>query len=892
MRGLTRIQLRIRSLLLRSKVENDLNDELRDYVERETERQIAAGAKPDEARKLALASLHGVERVKEECRDARGVHWVETTVSDLQFAFRTLRKTPAFTITTIAALAFCIGLNTTIFSVVDTVLFRPLPFPDQDRLVALTEGVPALGFPVMPFACPDYLFVSANSRSFTSTAVYLNQEYEMAGIGRPSRIQGARVSASLFHVLEVSPAVGRSFSSYEDDHLARVAVLGDGLARNVFGEPQAAIGRRILLDRISYQVIGVMPPSFSFPVRGSRFNGDPAELFVPVSWSNEDRTQTVSNFDYSMIARLRQSVTVQQANAEVRTLIKRLVDNYTPAIKQMLTRLPNFSLEAQVTPFRQEFTGNVQRPLMVLLGAVAVILLIGCSDVTNLILTRMAARRREFAVRAALGAGSWRLVRQTLTEGLLLSVAGGVTGLCVACGLLPLLIRFAPDTLPRANEIGLNWRMAAFVAAVTLVTPLIFCMTPFMTTMRRISAIQLHGEGRTITRSRRERLLMSSLVIAQFSLAFVLLTTAGLLLRSFVNAMQTNPGFEPEHVISMRITLPTQAYKNPVQIRSLFNGLLAEIGTLPGVRQAGAMSDLPMSSTSNVILTAKESARTEKVDTLFTLGSVLRALGVQLIEGRLLEPDDYVGKPHVAVISESVAKRIWPKKNPIGRQIKFGVDDPMNDQPWLTVVGVVADVKAQLTDKSPRLVLFTTPADWVNAMNVIVRTDGNPIAIATTLRRKVAEADPDLAVGRIATIDELLNGSLSAERFRTWLLMCFAVAAMSLATLGIGGVIAYNVGQRVQEFGIRVAVGAKPRSLAALVLEHCSRLCGAGLLIGIGAALLVTRTVSALLYETSPLDPATFAAVAVVMILFALGASAIPIWRVLHLDPISSLKAE
>ncbi len=887
------MHLRLRALFFRSKVEGDLNDELRDYVEREVERQITAGASPGEARRVALASMGGVERVREECRDARGVRWVEAAASDLQFAFRTLRKTPAFTVTIVAALAFCIGLNAAIFSVVDTVLFRPLFFPDQDRLVSVTEGVPALAFPVMPFSCPDYLYVSANNRSFASTGVYRNREYEIAGVSQPRRIEAARTSASLFQVLEVSPAVGRVFTRYEDDHSAQVVLLSDGLARSLFGTPQDAIRRTILLDRMPYAVIGIMPRAFSFPIRGSRFNGDPAQLFVPVSWDNEDRKETVSDFDYSMIARLRPNVTVQQANAEVRGLIKRLAENYPTAIKQMLQHLPNFSLEAQVVPFREEFTGNVQRPLMLLLAAVGVVLLIGCADVANLMFTRMAARRREFAVRTALGAGFWRLTRQTLTEGLLLSIAGGAIGLSLAFWTLPLLIHFAPGTLPRANEIGLNWRMAGFVAAVTLLTPIIFCVAPFVNTMRTIAATQLHGEGRTTTQSRRERLTMSGAVIVQFSLAFVLLTTAGLLLRSFVNTKETNPGFEPEHVISMRITLPGATYKSAAQITSLFNRLLTQVGALPGVRQSGAISDLPMGSSSNVILTAEGPARhTERADYLFCLGDALRTLGVRLLEGRLFAPDDYVGKIHVAVISEGLAKRMWPDQNPIGRHIKFGVDDPMNDQPWLTVVGVVADVKATLTSRSPRLLVFTTPADWMNAMNVIVRTSGNPLWMARELRQQITKIDPNLAAGRIETVDEILGESLSAERFRTWLLTCFAVAAMLLATLGVGGLLAYNAAQRMQEFGVRVALGAKPSDLVGLVLRHCLRLSGTGVMIGIIASLIVARTISALLYDTSPLDPATFAAVSFTLILFALGASIIPIWRLIHIDPVVSLRAE
>ncbi|MGH9663707.1 MAG: ABC transporter permease, partial [Bryobacteraceae bacterium] len=397
MRWFRKWRLRFQSLFDRSRLENDLEDELRDYIDRESEREAAAGATPEEARRRALASLGGTERLKEECRGARRIRWLEDTVSDVRFAVRTLRKAPVFTVTVIAALAFCIGINTAIFSVVDTVLFRPLPFPDQERLAAVTEGVPGLGFPVMPFSCPDYLFVAANNRSFAATGTYRTQSYEISGVGRPRRVTGARLTASLFAVLGVSPVYGRAFTQEEDEHSKRVAVLTYGFAQSAFGGMQA-LGHTLFLDRTRYTVIGIMPRSFSFPINGSRSYDHPADVFVPVSWSNEDRQQNVSNFDYSMAARLRTNVTIPQASADVRRLLKRVVENYPPKIGEALRRMPNFSLESQVVPFREEFTGNVERPLLLLWAAVGIVLLMGCADVANLMFSRMVGRQREFAL--------------------------------------------------------------------------------------------------------------------------------------------------------------------------------------------------------------------------------------------------------------------------------------------------------------------------------------------------------------------------------------------------------------------------------------------------------------------------------------------------------------
>lgn len=893
MRDLRKFRLRFRSLFKRARVERDLDDELRDYLEREIEREVAAGTSFEEARRHALSSLDGAERVKEECRDARGIRWLEETAGDFRFALRTLGKAPAFAITAIAALAFCIGLNSAIFSIVDTVLSRPLPFPDQERVVAATEGVPGLGFPVLPFSPPDYLFVAANNRSFAATGTYRNQSYEISGAGRPRRVTGARVTASLFQVLGISPAIGRTFTREEDEHAKRVAVASYGFAQTAFGAAERALGRTIFLDRTPYEVIGVMPRSFSFPIRGSRFNDRPAELFVPVSWSNEDRQQNISNFDYSMIARLRPGVTVRQADADVRGLIRRLVANYPTRIQQMLRHLQNFSLEARVSPFREEFTGSTERPLLLLMAAVGIVLLIGCSDIANLMFSRMVGRRREFALRAALGATLGRLARQTIAEGLLLSACGGAIGLCMAVWAIPLLVHLAPDSLPLASEIGLNWRVAIFLAAVTLATPLFFCLAPFAGTIRTSLMDRLRGEGRTNTQGKRERLIMSAAVIAQFSLAFLLLTAAGLLVRSFIKASETDPGFRPEHVLSMPIALPGTTYKTAAQIREVFDRLLARLSTLPDVRQAGAMSDLPVDSTSNVILSAEGMVhQTVRVDTLFCLGDAIALLRIPLLEGRLLRPEDYTGKAHAAVISEGLANRLWPRENPIGRHIKFGVDDPMNDQSWLTVVGVIADVKTKLTSQSPRLAVFTTPPDYVHMMDVLVRTSANPLSLASAIRREINRIDPDLPTGEMKTADQILDESLSPERFRTWLLTSFAVAALLLATLGIGGLLAYDTAQRTREFGVRIALGADRRALLLLVLRYCFRLSGTGIAVGLLASVFATRALASLLYDTSPLDPGILAAVALILMLVALGAALFPAWRVVRTDPIAALRAE
>ncbi len=892
MRWLRKWQIRFDSLFNRSRVEADLEDELRDYLDRETERGMATGHSAEEAARNAMMSLQSVELVKEECRDARGIRWLEETMNDFVFAARTLRRAPLFAATVIATLALCIGLNTAIFSVVDTVLFRPLPFPDQDRLVAVTEGVPGLGFPVLPFSPPDYLFVAANNQSFASTGVYRNQSYEMSGVDRPQRVTGARVTSSLFAVLGVAPAIGRAFTPEEDERAVRVAVLSGGFAQAAFGTPQSALGRTILLNRIPCSVIGVMPASFSFPIRGSRFNGIPADVFVPVSWGKEDRQQNVSNFDYSMVARLKPHGTMQQASLELKGLLSRVVADYPSNIRQALQKNSSFSLESHIAPFAEEFTGDVRRPLLLLFAAVSVVLLIGCADVANLILSRMAGREREFVLRTALGAARGRLARQMVTEGLVLSIAGGVAGVCLACLALPLLIQLAPDDLPRLTEIGLNWRVAAFVGAVTLTAPLVFCLAPFANIFRTDLISRLRGEGRTATQSRHQRLVMSTGVVSQFGLAFVLLTTAGLLTRSLIKARSADPGFRPDHVVRAEIALPESVYQSRQQVAGFFDRVLAEISTLPGVLQAGAISDLPTGSTSNVVISMDGRAGTERVNMLFCRGKALESLGVRLLRGRLLEPRDQIDQPSAAVISESLAKRIGLGLDPIGRRIRIGIDIPDNGEPAMTIVGVVGDVKERLTSHDPRLLVFTTPRSWVKRMDLVVHTSGDPALLASAIQRAIAGIDPSLAAGKVSTMNQALSASLSAERFRTWLLVSFGVAALLLATLGIAGLLAYNAAQRTQEFGVRIAFGADRRDLLRLVLAHGLRLCGIGIAVGLAAAVVTTRALASLLYDTSPLDAGTFIAVPLILMVVALGASTIPAWRVARTDPMTALRPE
>jgi putative ABC transport system permease protein len=719
------------------------------------------------------------------------------------------------------ALGLCIGANTAIFTIVNTILFRPLDFPQQEQLIYAGEGLPKLGYPEVSFSCPDYLFVASHSRSFQSTAVYQTRLYELSGIDRPERVYAARVTASLFSVLGVTPAVGRAFTQAETDHFNQVAVVTDGFSNRIFGGSKAAVRQTIYLERKPYRVIGVMPPRFSFPLRGLKFNSDSADVFVPAAWTKDERQSYGENYDHDFIGRLRSGVTAAQAGTEMRSLLNGLQALYPPELRN----LESFQLSIHVAPFRDVITGAVKQPLLILWGAVVLVLLIGCADVANLMLSRTVTRQREFAVRVALGAGPGRLMRQMFAEGLVLAAAGGAAGFLLAFWALPLLLRFAPDSLPRLHEIGLDWRVLGFVAATTLATPLVFCLAPAIDVAKAAIADRLREGARTGTQSKRQRRFMSTAVVTQFVLAFVLLSGAGLLARSFVRASESDPGFKPDHVLSVGISLPSTAYRKPENVAGFYREILERASVLPGVLDAGDISELPMNRTGNSVYTVEGRQTKENSFRFYVSGNAMRLLRLPLLSGRYIDARDGLNAPPVVVISESIAKTNWPGQDPIGRRVKFGIE--ASPAPWMTVVGVVKDVRDSLASTAPRSLMFLSAVaqeqifhSSVRNRRILMRTSQDPELLSNAIRQQIHQLDPALPLQQVQTLSQWLGKSLEPERFRTFLLAVFAGTALLLATLGIGGLLAYNVAQRRKEFGVRIALGASQRDLASAVLKE------------------------------------------------------------------------
>ena len=691
-----------------------------------------------------------------------------------------------------------------------------------------------MGYPEVSFACPDYLFVASHNRSFQSTAVYRTRPYELSGIDRPERVYVARVTASLFSVLDVSPAVGRAFLQVEDDQSHKLAVVTDGFAKRIFGASKAAVGRTIYLERKPYAVIGVMPARFSFPLRGRKFNSDPADVFIPTSWTKDERQTFGENYDLDFIARLKLGVMAAQAGAEMQSLLSGIQALYPPELRN----LDSFQLSTHVAPFREVITGGVKQPLLVLLGAVVLVLLIGCADVANLMLSRTVARQREFALRTALGAGRWRLTRQTLAEGLVLSAAGGAMGFLLAYWALPLLLRFAPESLPRLHEIGLDWRVLCFVAAVTLTTPLVFCLAPVIDIATTEIADRLREGGRTGTQSKRQRHFMSTAVVTQFVLAFLLLSGAGLLIRSFVRASESDPGFKPDHVLSIGISLPGAAYGKPETVEEFYREALQRVSALPGVLEASGISELPMNRTGNSVYTVEGGGRAkDNAFRFYVSGDAMKLLRLPLLSGRYIDRRDGLNAPIAVVISESIAKRNWPGQDPIGHRMKFGIE--ASRTPWMTVVGVVKDVRDSLASTAPRSLMFLTAVaqeqifhSSVRNRQILVRTSQDPLMLAGAIQRQIRGLDPALPLQQVQTLDQWLGKSLEPERFRTFLLAAFAGTALLLAMLGIGGLLAYNVAQRAQEFGLRMALGASQQDLVSIVVKQGLRLSLLGITVG------------------------------------------------------------
>ncbi len=814
-------------------------------------------------------------------------------LQDLRFALRVLARSPGFTAVAVAVLALGIGASTAIFSVVDTVLLRPLPYQDPDRLVVVQEGLPKLGPDArgIPLPAPDVLDFRQQNRVFSFLAAYRNSQFDLAEGGEPERITGARVSASLFPMLGIPPARGRAFTEEEDQPGRLVVVLSDGLWRRRFASDAGILGRTVRLNSQPHTVIGVMPRGFSFPQRGPRFHAEPAELWVPMAFTPGELRTRGDSFNYCVLARLKPGVTLERANADIETIARRIQELYPPLVRK------DFTVEASAVPYRGQVVSGVRTLLVALLGAVGCVLLIGSANVANLLLVRAAGRHKELAVRVALGAGRLRLIRQLLTESVVLALAGGLLGVLLAFWGSRLLVAAIPGNIPRAQEVAVDLRVLAFTLALSLASGVVFGAIPALAALRANVGEALKEGGRTPSAGAGRGRLRGALVISQMALALVLLIGAGLLVRSFVRLLQTDPGFRPQHVLTVSVSLSGARYGKPGQAQAFFQRLLERLASLPGVQSVGAATTLPLEPDWTRVMTAE--GQPEPPAGKFPIlahtavrGDYFQTMGIPLKRGRLFTPDDQPQAPREVIVSETTARRFWPGLDPVGRRVKWGLKE--SPVPWLTVVGVVGDVKSGRLDAETQPQTYEpsrqVPGRW--AWFVTVRAEREPVSLASAVRAEARALDPEQPVTKVRTMEQVISQSTAPRRFNTFLLVVFGAAALLLAALGIYGVMAYSVARRTHEIGVRLSLGARPADVLAMVIRQGMTLVVAGLVLGLAGALALTRVIAGLLYGVQPTDPVTFVAVSVLLAAVALAATWLPAHRAMQVDPAVALRYE
>jgi predicted permease len=867
---------------LRGQVEQDVDAELRFHLEMRADDLIEEeGMIPAAAREEALRRFGDVDKITDTCREIgkrreKAMWWSELSTElrqDLGYALRQMWKAPVFTLIAVLTLALGIGAATAIFSVADAVVLRPLPFPEPDRLMRLWETNPQTdSFSVSD---PNYLDWRTANRSFSDMAAIRFTTLSLVGDGEPVRLTAAAATASLFPLLGARPLLGRTFLPDEDrpGGGTQVAVLSHRLWQSRFGADPTVVGRSLQLEGRSYRVIGVMPAGFAFP--------DWAELWIPLApGTNADRTDKWLD----VIARLKPGVTVEQARADLGAIARRLEELHPDS---------NRTWGVRIIPFQEWLVGpQITRTVLVLFSAVGLLLLMACVNVSNLLLARATVRGREMGLRAALGAGRARLVRQLLTESVLLAGCGAVAGLGVAHGAVRLLRAFGPADVPRLSEVSLDGRVLAFTLAVALVTGLLFGLAPALQASRTdLHALLQQGGRAALAVGRR---LRDALVVGELAMAMLLLIGAGLMIGSFLRLQQAGTGFDPDGVLTVQLELPEAEY--PDERRSLFfNEALARISGLPGVRAAGATNTAPFGSFSpsiEFVVEGRESRGPEdflSADWRSVTPGFFRALGIPLLRGRLLTEADRAGAPDVVVISQTMADRLWPGDDPIGRRILWGGEDGGT----LTVVGVVGDIRDLDIAEDARQILFLPyqQIPWPQ-MTLLIKAAGAPSGLAAAIRREIRGLDGDLPIPEVRPLRQSVSDAVAEPRFRMFLFGVFAAAALGLAVVGVYGVMTFAVAQRTREIGVRLALGAQPWSVVGLVLRRGLLLTLLGIGLGWAGAFALTRFLASLLYGTAPTDAVTFAAVALLLAGVATVAGYLPARRAAAIDPRLAFSAE
>ena len=872
-----------RNLVDRRRVERDLDDEVRAYVDLLAAEKVAQGMSEAEARRAALVEAGGVEHVKEQVRDVRAGALLEGIAQDLRYAGRGLVRDPLFAAAAVLALALGIGATTAVFSVVNAVLLRPLAYADPDRLVVvLHRGTD----PVSP---ANFLDWRRQASALTRLAAAESWSPNLSGVDEPETVKGLRVTADLLPMLGVRPLLGRTFTSaVGTPGQERVVVLGHSLWRRRFGADLEVLGRSVTLDGEAHVVVGVMPRGFAFPP----FWATGAELWAPLAFG--DRAASRRAQSLRLFARVAPGATVDQARAEMAAITARL-DRDDPGTNR----------DVVVRPLEDAVVGNVRPSLRVLLGAVGFVLLIACANVAHMLLARAAGRHREVALRAALGATRGRLIRQFLTESVVLALAGGVGGILLALASIRLLAALAPADIPRIDSVGVDGAVLAFAAAVSVLTGLLFGLAPALQASAGEVSEALK-EGARGTEGRRRQRLRSLLVASEIALALVLSAGAGLMIRSFVALQAIDPGFDPRGVLTMVVSVAGAEAGAPGRRAAFYEELVRRVRTLPGVRSASAINHLPLAGDIWGMRfhvqgrpLPRPGERTRAAYRVVFPG-YFETMRIPILRGREVAETDRLDAPGVVVINEWLAERHWPGEDPVGKRLTL--DDPGENPTWLTVVGVARNAVRSEWAASPEeelFVPFLQTRSYLERMStgfayltLVVRTSGDPATLASPIRRAVASLDRGAPVSQVQTMEQVVAASTAGPRFHLLLLGAFAGVAVLLAALGIHGVMSYTVSRRTNEIGIRMALGARPADVRWLIVGHGMLVALGGAVVGLAGALGLTRLMSSLLYGVGASDPATFLAVSLLLGAVALTASYIPARRATRIDPLTALRCE
>jgi predicted permease len=876
----------------RKRMLDDLDHDIRDHIERETQDNIARGMSPEEARFAALRKFGNVTRVKEQTREVWYHIWIEQLIEDIRFGLRMLRKSPAFTLVAILTLALGIGANTAIFSVVDAVLFRSLPYQNSSRLIWATNFIPHEG-QNMVFA-DEYTAWRTQTHVFDGIAAYSTlAEYTLTGAGAPQRLHGARITASFLNVLGVNPQLGRNFLPQEDRPAGPNAVLlSDAIWRSAFAADPGVVGRAIQLDDTPYTVIGVLPRDFEF------LDNSPSDVLVPFQLADSSIQISAGKvrmmvFPLRVVARLRPGAALAEVAAELNEVNKRVQDGIPPRLKALAGG------QAQVFFLHDHEIGDVRPALLVLLAAVGFVLLIACANVANLQLARAAGREKEVAVRGALGAGRWRLARLLLTESCAVALAGGAAGLLLAVWTTRLIRRFAPASIPHLQTVHLDLRVLAFTLIVSLLTGILFGLAPVLAAFRVSLDTALKDAGpHSSTGTRR---IQRALMVVEIALSFVLLIGAGLLMKSFHQLTAISPGFDPQGVLTAQIALPLDQYQSMDQQRAFFSQLAPRLQALPGVVSAGVTANIPLRGNSMIMVVQIEgrppadftSANIPTTSLNAVSPGYFAALRVPLLEGRYLDERDGLDAPNAVVVNQAFVRQYFPKEDPIGRTFTAGMGPATGGPQKWAIVGVIGDTKQQglASDVMPEAT--ASALQWPRfMMSLVLRASVNPSSLVSAVRKQVSDLDKNLPVYGVQTMDEVLSAEVASQRFNAVALAGFAGLALLLAGVGVYGVMAYAVSQRTHEMGVRIALGAGPGRVLRMVMNQGLRLALIGIVLGLAASFALTRLLTGLLFGVRASDPATFVIVTITLLAVTIAACWIPARRATRVDPMVALRYE